>query len=309
MNKKMMYYIGVLIVLVIILLLVKSKESKYIAKDIKYIKVDSTQISKIQIINDNDTLVFAKDGDWQIVKPITYPMDSSKKKQLLKGLAALTIDKKAVAENKESHSKYGVDDSSGIHISVYKGEKLVNDFIIGKSSKDYQHSYLREIGNDKVYQNKENFYYQVSSPLKLWRDKTITNIDFEDIKTVTIKVKNNEYSLLFADTVWVYKKGKSKFPLKENIAKSIINKIAKMRAVDFIDNKYNEYKDDLANPDFYSSIELVEGGSVKLKGFLNEKKYVIQKDDETETLFEIYEGTVKGMDKDVDYFKKQASSK
>lgn len=298
-----MYYLGILVILVIILLLVKTKESKNIAKEIKYIKVDSTQISKIQIINDTDTLLFAKEEDWEIIEPIKYPIDTRKKDQLLKGLVNLTLTG-LVSENKEAHSEYGVDDSSGIRISVYKGDKMVNDFIIGKCSKDYSHSYLREIGSDKVYQNKENFYYQVNSPLKKWRDRSITSIELEDIKSITIKVKDNEYSLTFADTVWMYKKGKDEFPLKENIAKSTVNKVAKMRAVDFIDNKYDEYKDRLAQSDFYSRIDLIDDNIVELKGFLKEKRYVIQRDNEAETLFEIYEGTVKGMDRDVDYFER-----
>jgi hypothetical protein len=74
-----------------------------------------------------------------------------------------------ISDNPEKWVTYGVDDSTGRQFQVYdlSGEPAEH-VIVGRSSTNWQSSYLRAAGEDKVYLTRRNIYQMLSADTTFW---------------------------------------------------------------------------------------------------------------------------------------------
>ncbi|NVM56653.1 MAG: hypothetical protein HWN51_00830, partial [Desulfobacterales bacterium] len=74
-----------------------------------------------------------------------------------------------ISDNQDKWATYGVDASTGRHLQVYApGGALAADLVVGRSSANWQSSYLREAGRDAVYLTTKSIYHLLSADTTFW---------------------------------------------------------------------------------------------------------------------------------------------
>lgn len=74
-----------------------------------------------------------------------------------------------ISDNPDKWATYGVDDSTGRRLLVYDlGGALAADLVVGRSSANWQSSYVREAGRDQVYLTTKSIHHALSADTTFW---------------------------------------------------------------------------------------------------------------------------------------------
>jgi len=304
MNKKNLIPIIVLILLIIVFIITKLNDKT--ERRINFFRFDSTQVYAIEITAQEDTLKLAKIDDvWMIDYPLNYPPAKLKIDDIFKKV--LQVETSSIPITETSFEKFNVTDSLGTLLVFYdKNGKILEEVLIGKSG-NYNYSYARRKDDAKVYQLFTNISYSINPKVSTWRKKEILEIPEHDISRIFVSYDGSNYSLSATDSLWMYQDEETGFSIKEanSSLKSIISAVKKFTVADFIDNEFEDYQQKLENPDVEVTVELFNDEPIKMKFIEHEeKKFILQKNDETEHLYIIYESWVNRFKKSEEDFSK-----
>lgn len=74
-----------------------------------------------------------------------------------------------ISDNPEKWGTYGVDDSTGRRLQIYDmSGALAAHVLVGRSSTNWQSSYVREADRDEVYLTRESIYHLISADTTFW---------------------------------------------------------------------------------------------------------------------------------------------
>lgn len=182
-------------------------------------------IESIRIERGTDTVEIAlTERPPMLTKPLPYLADSVLISRLIADIEALKIGE-IISEREEKFKDFGVDEG-GVKVKLISPQKEIS-FFIGKYAGDYEHSYLRFEGDDKVYLSKGLSKYSIDRDPNQWRDKTIFSFDKDGVIEITIGDKHIEKR----DTIWVC--GDSE--VDKNSANSVLSLFSGFRADGFAD--------------------------------------------------------------------------
>jgi len=306
MNKKNLTALIILVVLIIAYLLTRLNNKT--EKTISFFDIDSVKIAKIEISTSQDTLKLAKtDGKWMIDYPVKYEPDENKIGDIFKKVLKAETSSIPISESTKSFVTYNVTDSLGTKIVFFdKDGKVLSSAIVGKSS-NYNTSPVRRPDENAIYLLKNNIGYTIKPHLDSWRNRYLVNFDQKNLSKVFVSYKDDNYTLTATDSLWQYDDEKESFPVKEKnrALQSILSSVTKIRITKFIDNEYEKYASAFEKPIMELTIEDFDNNSWHLKFIKGEdKKVIIQKNDETAHLFVVYENWIKKFQKKATDFKK-----
>lgn len=306
MNKKNLSYIVILVFLVIIFIIIKTHDKT--EKRISFFNVDSIQINAIEIFNTTDTLKLVKtENKWMIDYPVKYPTTQRKITEIFDKVIKAECSNIPVTELESSFANYNVTDSLGTTVIFYDNkDNVIIDAIIGKSS-NYNYSHARKRDDSKVYQLNTNISYSINPQLSTWRKKEITELEETDISKITVQFVDREYSIVPTDSLWQFTENDTLFSINDgNTAfRLVLNDSKKMMTSSFIDNEFENYKDKFEEPFMIVQIELFSEDNIILTfAEYEEKKYIIQKNNETEHLYVVYNNLIKHFQKSIEDFSK-----
>ena len=306
MNKKNLSYIVILVFLVIIFIIIKTHDKT--EKRISFFNVDSIQINAIEIFNTTDTLKLVKtENKWMIDYPVKYPTTQRKITEIFDKVIKAECSNIPVTELESSFANYNVTDSLGTTVIFYDNkDNVIIDAIIGKSS-NYNYSHARKRDDSKVYQLNTNISYSINPQLSTWRKKEITELEETDISKITVQFVDREYSIVPTDSLWQFTENDTLFSINDgNTAfRLVLNDSKKMMTSSFIDNEFENYKDKFEEPFMIVQIELFSEDNIILTfAEYEEKKYIIQKNNETEHLYVVYDNLIKHFQKSIEDFSK-----
>ncbi len=306
MNKKNLSYIVILVFLVIIFIIIKTNDKT--EKRISFFNVDSVMISAIEIFNTTDTLKLVKtENRWMIDYPVKYPTTQRKITEIFDKVIKAECSNIPVTELESSFAKYNVTDSLGTTVIFYDNkDNVIIDAIIGKSS-NYNYSHARKRDDSKVYQLNTNISYSINPTLSTWRKKEITELEETDISKITVQFVDREYSIVPTDSLWQFTENDTLFSINDgNTAfRLVLNDSKKMMTSSFIDNEFENYKAKFEEPFMIVQIELFsEDNTILTFAEYEEKKYIIQKNNETEHLYVVYDNLIKHFQKSIEDFSK-----
>ena len=308
MNKNNLKYLAILAVLIIIYLITQMSDNT--EKRIEFFGVDSADIAVFELSNTEDTLKVKKiEGQWMVIDPLEYEASSNKIDNIFSKVINIETSKMPISENPEKFSKFGVSDSLATRVKFYdNSNKLLCDAVVGKSENNYQYSYGRMQDGQKVYQLLSNISYYIKPKPSDWRDKQFAGFTKEEIDKIEVKSKDYDYTLTFKDTAWVYTGNDGSLDLKKEnrVLKNIKNSLATMRANDFIDNDFAAYSDKFDNPYMMVKVDLYDGQSINFKFAEHDedKKYLVQKNENQKTLYVVREYSLKRIQKKLKDFEK-----
>jgi hypothetical protein len=121
------------------------------------------------------------------VKPIDYLADKESAKTAFEGIEKLEFDA-ILSTNKNRRDAFEVGES-GLRIAVKKGDRLLADMRIGKTTNGQ--TMVRLEGKDEVWGATGIYKYQLEKDTLGWRDKHISRFDATDAEKIEIVTKTN----------------------------------------------------------------------------------------------------------------------
>jgi hypothetical protein len=292
MNKKSTIYLAVLIILVIVFLIIKTNDKT--ERRIRFFDVDSTRIGAIEIFTSEDTLKLVKSAErWMIDHPVKFPPTQRKIKDLFDRVIPVETSRIPVSESESAFETYNVTDSLGTAVKIYdeKGKELIFAYI-GKSS-NYNYSHGRYNNASEVYQLYDNISSILIPRSDNWRNKEIIKLE-EDPAEIKVFSPERSYTISATDSLWHYTEGDSSFFISQNnrSLNTLLDNSRTFRISSFIDNEYEIYADKFDNPKLTVQLKLYSGDEIILKFVAKDeesKQYVVQKNDETDFLYVVFD--------------------
>jgi hypothetical protein len=263
----------------------------------QFFDVDSVKIAKIELSTVTDTLLLAKINDiWQIEKPIQYTADQVKVENFFKRVLKAEASNLPVSESNESLEKYNLTDTLATMMRLFDAkDKVIQTALFGKM-KGESNTPVRRENSNKVYRLEESVSYYLKPDIQNWREKSVAKIEEASIDKISILHGDIGFEITRTDSLWQFDDGDNSFSIdaENSTLKQIFSGLKNIFASQFKDGEFALYENKLADPDLEIGINILDGSSIYLRFTKDEdNKYILQKDNITETLYVIYESWVK----------------
>lgn len=184
MKIKKEYFIlaGVMVALILYLVLHRSDRTHYKLPDIT--GVSGKQISKLEIVKADKTLVLNKKDNTWYIDPKGYPADSDKVKSMIDVIEKLTLT--ALVSESKNYVRYDLTDDKKLTVKAWNGKTLSREFDIGKAANTYQHTFVRLATDSNVYHARGDFRRKFNQTLDELRDKTVLSYTQKHIREITL---------------------------------------------------------------------------------------------------------------------------
>ncbi len=305
MNKKQKIYIGILVVLVIVFLITKMGNN--VEKRINFFQVDSTKIKTIEISNIKDTLRLSKQNDiWKIVYPFENDANEYQIKNIFSKVLKVKTSNLPISESESSFDTYKVTNSQGTWIKfIDENKNVLDEAIIGESSSS-KTTPARRPDKAKIFKLEDNINYIITANTDNWREKTILEIEENNISKISVICDKYAYELSPSDSLWHYTDSNNTLGVNFNnkALRDILSTLSKLTVNEFVDNKYEEYKEKLNFPNLEIGIKLFDGSTHYLRVAMDkEPKYVLQLDNDKYFLYSVYSDWIEKFTKEAMDFK------
>jgi hypothetical protein len=169
-------------------------------------KLDTLTVTQIGITKPDEEVIFKKSGEqWNITSPVEYRANQDFIRQLLKTFVEMRVES-SISENPEKHSKFEVD-TAGTEIVFFEGDSKLVSLVVGKTSQDYSHTYVRETDLPEVFLVKGVLRGQLDRNLDNWRDKTIFAAEKTDITQIALVYPDETITLYWTGGNWTISSG------------------------------------------------------------------------------------------------------
>ena len=307
MKKPIYLLLGILLLFVIIYFILVQKEKKTFSprKVGNFLKLDSTQVNRIEFRKFDTRLVFKKTNQqWHIVEPDSYRADNDAVGQLLSVASHLEVGE-VISSNRQKQFYFQVDSLTGTRLSFFAGEKQLASVVTGKMSSDYLHAYLRKTDSDDVYLAKGSFTRMANRNVDQWRDRGIFTFDPKQIKEIELSKGGEKFKLTKEDTLWQL----SQYPYQKSsqadgqAVENYVETLADMKADDFA-RKPEIEELDFKKPQFVLKLVSLDGHQEKLFATRKKKegnRYFV-KTDQDKSIFVLFEYNFKRLTKKFEDF-------
>ena len=172
MNKSLQYLLISFGVLLLLYIFNEGQQNKYISSIESIFDVNKNDIDKIVLKDSSgDSLSLIKsDTSWSIVNHDSLIIKDRQIDQFWEKVISGKYDM-LMSNNSTKWGKFGVDDSSGKRLSLYKDNKVLVTAIFSNKGQDYSHNFYRMVGKDDVYRTSENIFYLLNTRPTYWGDK------------------------------------------------------------------------------------------------------------------------------------------
>jgi len=292
-NKSLIYLLVAMVALLVIFFGVKSARN-VTEKSEPLVKVDSTKISAFLIKNATGTFKLQKTGeDWSIVDPVNFPSDPRFVHDLINKLGAMEIET-IISEDTSKYDQYQVG-ATGADLTVLSGNETISHLIIGKMNDSRSHTYLRKVGDKKIYMVKGILTGQLNRQVRDWRNKSVIDLEREAVNKIDFTNPKESFSLVKVDSArWNLVVGGRETPAtNQGEVDHSLSAVSKLRCFDFVDGDTVKLVD-YAKAEGWVTIHTTSGESFKL-GLIaqdaEKNRWLIKKEGVDNTLFIVYRGT------------------
>jgi hypothetical protein len=283
--KKSTLYLAVVFVILIIAVLLTQKgprvERGNLASSLA--GLDTVSVTRIQVLKPVETVTFEKSGQqWAITSPVSYRANQDLVNMMLKSFVGLAVES-SISENPEKHALFQVD-STATQIAFYAGQKELASLVVGKTSPDRSHTYVRQTGDDAVYLVKGMLSGQLNKNVDGWRDKTIFKAEKTDITQITMVYPQEKIVLDWNGADWMMTgAGQANLAVDQTVVDKMLTTLSNFQASSF--PKPEEYQAvNFAMPDFGVDLITVGGPATLRMVEEKEKNRFFEKKDGDETI-------------------------
>jgi hypothetical protein len=160
-------------------------------------KVESKDISKIEITRGSDTTVITRKDDAWYIGPQGWQADPEKIKSILSALSELKITD-LVSESR-AYDRYDLDAKKKILVKSFAGTALKRELIVGKSASTSRHTFVMLPGDEKVYLADGDFRSLLDAAPSGLRDTVVLSFNQSEITEIHIEANGQALSLTRQD--------------------------------------------------------------------------------------------------------------
>ena len=201
MKSKTPLKLAVVFVVLLLILIIVSRRGEEISTGGKELfEFSSSDVDVIELAGEETVRLEKQSGTWRITAPIQYDTDERSMSSVLSSIVDLTSDG-VISSRVERQSEYGVD-STGTSVKVMGSNTELANFIVGSTSGDYSHSYLRFTDSNDILLVRGVLSRIYSKELNEWRDKRVLKAPKEEIIGVKIDGVKGKFSLSGSDAPW-----------------------------------------------------------------------------------------------------------
>ncbi len=187
MKKSSIYLVAALAVLVGLLALNNTMRKKA-SLGVSALSADmatSTRFFKVE--TNEDTASLAMSGSVWVTSDNEFPADTAKVNKVLKAIFELKSDE-LVSRNPDRASEYGLDSTAVKIVTLLDGGgKQLARVAIGKtSSADWNSTFWKMYGSNKVYRTLGNIGSDLSGKINDWKDKKLYAFKKEEVKSMDV---------------------------------------------------------------------------------------------------------------------------
>jgi hypothetical protein len=190
-KKQYLILSGIIAVLLIYLILGGSR-SKMSYEVPKLESLNEQDITKLEIILSDRTVILGGQGESWNIEPQDYPADPVKVEDMLETVSNLTLTE--LASEQQDYQRYDLDQDSRITVKAYQDEKIVREFDIGKIPSTYRHTFIRMADDTRVYYARESFRSRFEVEIKDLRDKKVMSFDKNAISEIQLKQEDSTWT-------------------------------------------------------------------------------------------------------------------
>lgn len=303
MKKSTLILAVIFVVLVVIVLLTRQGpkvERGALASRLE--ALDTLTISQVAITQPDEELILTKSGqEWMITSPFEYKANQDFVRQMLKTFVEMRVES-SISENPEKHGKFEVD-TAGTEVVFYAGDEKLISLIVGKTSQDYSHTYIRETDLPEVFLVKGVLSGQLNRNLDSWRDKTIFAAEKTDITQIALVYPEEVITLYWTGGTWTISSGEiDNLVADQQTVDRMLTTLSNFKASLF--PKEEEYEGvNFDQPEFQIDITAVDGTTVlRMVEEKEQNRYFVHKVGDP-TIYQVYKGTINNLMKKVDDLK------
>lgn len=180
------------------------------------IAMDTSAIEKIVVRPANNASEFRlekENGAWRLVAgDKTYGATRASVNSLLATLVEVKAER-IVSKNPEKQAEYGVDQVAGTELELHSSKGIEEHIVVGRFSFNQATrsgiSYLKDKDNDAVYAVDGFLSMSLTQGSDNYRDKTVTELNTNDVTRITLRESNNELQYMRSDKGWTTEAGES----------------------------------------------------------------------------------------------------
>lgn len=293
-NTILIIVLVVLIILSIVIVFIKSHKPTNTPLGNLVNKVDN-----IEVVNNGEVNSLVKNNDQWVLANHNNQVAKQEYVQAIFSAFDDLIVTDVVSSNPDKQSVYEVDDS-GIKVVMKSGDKVLEDFIIGKNGPSWPSSYIR-------WQN-ENDVYLVRQTLPQlfgwadWRNMTIVQLSPD---TITELSWSNGLHIIKQDDAWQVVEPKE-LSIEETKIKTVLDNLANLEGTDIADINAGDLNQ--AEADFILEVKITDDVTYRL-AFWNHPKdegdydyYVVKEGDDNVYILSKY--IAENMEKKIEFLDK-----
>jgi len=191
--KKEYLILGGIIAALLIYLILGSGRNNMSYKVPELQNIQTGEINRIEINRSGKSIILArKENNWRIMSQ-EYPADSTKVNSMLNVVENLTLTE--LAAEKKDFQRYDLDEKNKIKVKAYKGDTILRQFDIGKTSSTNSHTFVTLENDSRIFYARNSFQSDFSYEVGDLRDKVI--MDFEKSEITGIEIQKSGKTLQF----------------------------------------------------------------------------------------------------------------
>ena len=277
MNKKQLYTLIVILIIAVgawfLLRSTSEEESIDSPAALDFSSLQTDNVSKLTLAQGEQSLILEKTSEgW---KTGEYPADQDKIDSLLMDFSEAKVTQ-MVSKNPENHSKFEVDDTKGINITIKEGEDE-KTFILGKTASSST-VYARVPDKDEVYTLSSLSRYDITMVVDDYRSKEILRFTREDAVYVEYVYGTKSFALNKIDEAWTITESGQESEADADKVTELLGSLRLLDATGFAETEENEDLKNFDSPDVTITINDAGGnnlGTVKLNE-KDDESYVAQ---------------------------------
>ncbi len=191
--KKEYLILGGIIAALLIYLILGSGRNNMSYKVPELQNIQIGEINRIEINRSGKSIILArKENNWRIMSQ-EYPADSTKVNSMLNVVENLTLTE--LAAEKKDFQRYDLDEKNKIKVKAYKGDTILRQFDIGKTSSTNSHTFVTLENDSRIFYARNSFQSDFSYEVGELRDKVI--MDFEQSEITGIEIQKSGKTFYF----------------------------------------------------------------------------------------------------------------
>jgi Domain of unknown function (DUF4340) len=146
--------------------------------------VSAKSITRIDINGPDGTISLHRAEDSWTIGEQKYPADRAKVSQMLDAISDLSLT--AMMSESKDYVRYDLTDKNKISVKAWAGTTLEREFDVGKVGPSFRHTFVKLVGDAKVYQARNNFRATFEQGVEDLRDKVVLSFAASDIREIRL---------------------------------------------------------------------------------------------------------------------------